>query len=374
MSALWVALVVVVVLGGPGVAAGAAPRTGFVYAVCNGSRVVAQYRIGSTGVLSPLSPANVPTNGLLSIDIAVARNGKSAYVTDTAADNVGQYAIDPKTGVLSPMMPPTVPSGSLDNYIALSPNGRDAYVTNTGDNTVSQYSIDPTTGALVAKSPPTVPTGPAPEGITVSPDGASVYVANAGGGLGSTFTLSQFSVNRSTGTLSPKSPATVVTGDAPSHVAVSPNGNNAYITNSVDDTISQYSINPRDGTLTPLTPPTVAAGTVAPGGGFLIGMAVTSNGHSVYVANGDENTIWQFNVNQRTGALTPKTPTNVAAGNTPVEIAVTANGKNAYVTNIIDNTISEYNIDPSTGILSPGTPATIATAVAPDGITLWPQS
>jgi DNA-binding beta-propeller fold protein YncE len=297
-----------VALGGQDVAAGAAPRTGNAYVVCNGTRAVFQYGIGQAGALSPLSPASVPTNGPISIDIAVARNGKSAYVTNDLAGNVGQYSVDPMTGVLSPMTPPTVPSGSLDDYIALSSNGRNAYVTNAGDDTVSQYSIDPATGALVAKSPPTVPAGPAPEGITVSPNGASVYVANAGGLRGSTFTLSQYSVNPVTGALSPKSPATVVTGEAPSHVTVSPDGKNAYVTNSIDDTVSQYRIDPRNGTLAPLTPPTVTAGTPgAPGDGDLLGIVVTPNGDSVYVVNSG-GTVWQYTVNRRTGTLTPKTP------------------------------------------------------------------
>jgi 6-phosphogluconolactonase len=350
----------------PGCAA--TPRTGNAYVVCGGSHALFQYRFGAAGSLSPLSPASVPTGAPRSFNIAVARNGKSAYAPNDLGNSVGQYSIDPRTGGLSPMTPPTVPAGRLAGDIALSPDGRNAYVTNSGDDTVSQYSIDPTTGTLLAKTPATVPTGPIPQGVTVSPDGGSVYVTNDGGQLSS-----QYSINRSTGTLSPKTPATFVTGESPSHVAVALDGKSAYVTNSINDTVSQYRVNRRDGTLTPLTPATVTAGIAgAPGNGFVDGIVVTPDGRSVYVANSG-GTVWQYNVDPRTGALAPKTQPNIASGNGSEDIAVSADTNSVYVSNAVDNTVSQYNIDRRTGALSPKTIATIATGLGPIGIALRPQ-
>ena len=73
---------------------------------------------------------------------------------------------------------------------------------------VSQYTIDPTTGQLSAKTPATIATGNDPLGIALSPDGTSAYVANA---FSNPAEVSQYTVNPTTGALSPKTPATVPT-------------------------------------------------------------------------------------------------------------------------------------------------------------------
>ena len=61
------------------------------------------------------------------------------------------------------------------------------------------------------------------------------------------------------GTLSPKTPPTVAAGDAPFWVALSPDGQSAYVTNPGSNNVSQYDVS-AGGALTPKSPPTVAAG------------------------------------------------------------------------------------------------------------------
>ena len=63
-------------------------------------------------------------------------------------------------------------------------------------------------------------TGAAPLGVAVSPDGGSVYVTNFGIPPTSG-SVSQYDVGAG-GTLSPKTPATVVAGDGPFGVVVGP--------------------------------------------------------------------------------------------------------------------------------------------------------
>jgi DNA-binding beta-propeller fold protein YncE len=60
-------------------------------------------------------------------------------------------------------------------------------------------------------------------------------------------------------------------------------------------------------------------------------------------------------------------------GNGSEDIAVSADTNSVYVTNAVDNTVSQYNIDRRTGALSPKTIATIATGLGPIGIALRPQ-
>ena len=136
-------------------------------------------------------------------------------------------------------------------------SGNSAYVTNIGMDTVSQYTIDPTTGALHPKVPATVPTFALlePVGIAVSPNGKSAYVVNYPTGK-----VSQYTINPTTGALSPKTPATITTDGGPGGIAVSPDGKSAYVTNDTANTVSQYTINQTTGALSPKTPATVAAG------------------------------------------------------------------------------------------------------------------
>jgi DNA-binding beta-propeller fold protein YncE len=84
-----------------------------------------------------------------------------------------------------------------------------------GPDTVSQYDVG-ADGALISKTPPTVAAGSDSFAVAVSPDGQSAYVANLSGS-----SVSQYDVGPG-GTLLPKSPPTIAAGFDPDDVAVSP--------------------------------------------------------------------------------------------------------------------------------------------------------
>ncbi len=85
-------------------------------------------------------------------------------------------------------------------------------------------------------------------------------------------------------------------------------------------------------------------------------IAVSPDGKNAYVASFN-GAVWQYTIDPVTGGLSPKNPATVAAGRSPWDVAVTPDGKSAYVTNYGDNTVSEYDINPLTGTLSPKTGA-----------------
>ena len=179
------------------------------------------------------------------------------------------------------------------------------------DDTVSQYTINSTTGALSPKTPAAVTTGHNPWGIAVSGD--SVYVADYNG----VTAVSQYTIDSTTGALSPKA-AVGTFGGNPVAIAVSPNGTSAYVVNFFTGTVSQYTIDSSTGSLSPKTPATVTAA-AGPGPA---GIAVSPDGKSVYVTNTSDNAVSQFTINSTTGALSPKTPPTVAAGGDPTGIVV----------------------------------------------------
>lgn len=373
--ALWLAGLALLALPASGHAAGA------VYVANEGccrflplDRGVSQFAIGAGGLLSPRTPATVPVDGSPH-GIAVSPDGKSAYIT--FVDSVLEYDIDPHNGSLSPKNPASISAGVNPNGVAVSPDSESVYVTN-GIGTISQYNADPRNGALSPKDPATVPAGPYPAEIAVNPDGKSAYVSNAyvNPTKGQGATVSQFSIDPQSGALSPKTPATVATGQAPHGIAVTPNGKNAYVT-TFDRTVWQYTVDPTTGGLSPKTPITVPAGSNDPSIPP-VSIAVTPDGTSAYVVSLGfrvNGIISQFSIDSQSGALAPKTPADLVAEPQSAQIAVTSDGKNAYVTNDHSDdpgTVSQFSIDPQNGVLSPKTPATVAGGQGPWAIAVWP--
>jgi DNA-binding beta-propeller fold protein YncE len=183
------------------------------------------------------------------------------------------------------------------------------------------------------------------------------YVTNAIDG-----TVSQYNVGAG-GLLAPLSPPTVVAGDRPSEVAVSPNGKSVYVANSTSNSVSQYDVGP-GGKLSPKSPPTVAAGSIPSG------VAVSANGTSAYVTNGGDHTVSQYDVGPG-GRLSPKSPAMVAAVFDPSGVAVSPDGRSAYVTNFEPSSISQYDVDAG-GRLSPKSPATVGAPYDPTKMVVHP--
>jgi DNA-binding beta-propeller fold protein YncE len=301
---------------------------------------------------------------------AAAQAAGNVYVTNGGCcfhlhqpSSISQYAIG-GGGLLSPLTPATIGLGTGPGGIAIAPDSKSAYVVCTSG--VCQYGIDPQSGALSPKNPATVAAGVGASNVAVTPDDKTAYVTNEGIFPFGAGTVSQYSVDPDSGALSPKDPATVAAGTTPFGIAVTPDGTSAYVTNFFVNfsgpgaTVSQYSIDTRSGALSPKNPPTVAAGQ-AP-----IAVAVAPDGKSAYVINIDR-TVSQYNVDPDSGALSPKAPATVATDpdnrGGPIAGAVTPDGKSAYVVNFgfrSSGTVSQYSIDPHNGALSPKTPATVA--------------
>jgi DNA-binding beta-propeller fold protein YncE len=314
-------------------AASATHAAPFVYVVNGADDNLSQYQIGPGGRLAPLDPPTVATGHNPAL-VTVSPDGRSVYATnvgllidspDDYNSAIYQYDLG-ADGTLSPKSPEMVLGcGSFRNHIALSPDGRNAYVTTWSDcGTVHQYDID-ADGKLSPKSPPYLDVGGFgdPTGLAVSPDGKSVYVANTGDGR-----IYQYDAGGG-GELSPKRPPSVAAGTGPFGVAVSPDGQSVYVTNTTSDgRVYQFDVG-RGGALTPKSRGTVPAG-VHP-----YYLAVSPDGKSAYVVNAGEypshGNVSQYDVGPG-GALSPKTPRTVAAGNYPAQIAVSPNGESVYVT------------------------------------------
>jgi outer membrane autotransporter protein len=151
------------------------------------------------------------------------------------------------------------------------------------------------------------------------------------------------------------SPITV--GNSPVGVAITPNGQFAYVTNNNPSSNSVAVIN----TATNLVGPTIP---VNPGPE---GVAVTPNGQVAYVANtgtvpSPGNTVSVIDTATNTLVGSP-----ITVGLLPVGVAITPDGKFVYVTNEGDDTVSIINTATnSVGSISVGS-SPFGIAITPDG-------
>jgi uncharacterized repeat protein (TIGR01451 family) len=183
-------------------------------------------------------------------------------------------------------------------------------------------------------------------GVAVTPNDQYVYVTNSGGN-----SVSQYSVSSATGDLTPLSPATAVVsasgGADPETIAVDPTGSWAFTANAGANTVSVLRINPQTGQLTlvdELDPSTELDDPT--------GVAISADGDYVYVANHGGADIAQFDIDTTTGDLTPMsapTATVPGAAPTPARIITTSDGY-AYVTDPGDGAIVQYTINGSGGL------------------------
>jgi 6-phosphogluconolactonase len=289
-------------------------------------------------------------------------------VANAASNNVSGYTIDPSTGALTAIASP-FPAGTFPVSVAVDPSGKFAYVANTGqigqNGSVSGYTINQSSGALTPIGP-AVTAGINPESVAVDPSGKFVYVANFGTALSvspSPGTVSGYTIDPTTGALAPITGSPFAAGNGANFVAVDPRGKFAYVANSVDDTVSGYTIDPTTGALMPFTSSPVS--TTSP-----FSVAVDPSGKFAYVANfTNSGTVSGFTIDPASGALTPFTSSPVSAGAEPDRLAVDPSGKFVYVGNFSSSTapstVSGFTINPATGALAPITGSPFAAGSNP---------
>lgn len=224
-----------------------------------------------------------------------------------------------------------------------------AYVANPGDNNVSAYTIDATSGALTPVAGSPFGAGIAPFGVAVDRSGKFLYVTNAASN-----NVSAFTINATSGALTPVAGSPFATGTFPSGVAVDPSGRFLYVVNILSNNVSAYTINATTGALTP-----VAGSPFATGGGLNAGpnaLAIDPSGKFAYVANNGGDGVSAYTINTTSGALTPVAGSPFAGFAGPAGVTVDPSGRFVYVANaanITSGSVSALTIDGSSGALTP---------------------
>ncbi len=335
-------------------------------------------------------------------DVAVSPDGKSVYVVSWYSQAVVRLNRNPTTGAL------TQPAGTAgcigepgwgepcaDGHalngpekVTVSPDGKSVYVASFSGNAVARLNRNRTTGALsqpagTAGCISEDGSGPCadghglrnPSGVVVSADRKSVYVTSLHDAV------ARLNRNRTTGALSqPGGTAGCISEDgsgpcadghglvSPNGVDVSPDGKSVYVPSIDSNAVARLNRNRTTGALT--QPAGTAgcisetgAGPCADGHGLFspIGVAVSPDGKSVYVASASSTTsaVARLNRNTTTGAITQPAgtagciseegPGPCADGHglrSPYAVAVSPNGKNVYVASWTSWAVARLNRAP----------------------------
>lgn len=294
------------------------PSGEYVYVANWASSTVGQYKIDkSDGSLTSIGTGSVQV-GLFPNSVTVNHENTYAYVASLGNNTISQFQIG-LGGQLIPLATPTVASGTAPAAVVVDPTDQFAYVGNYGANsadppagpgTLSQYKIA-SDGSLSPIGTGSVASGQGPNALTIDHAGKFLYVANHGDGS-LPGTVQQYSIG-SDGSLT--SVAVTNVGTRPVGIAINPSNKFLYVANYTDGTVSQFSINATTGALTPLSPATVLAGTNTSA------VAIDPTGKALYATDRNSNKIYQFTIDSTTGVLTSYATMTVDAGQHPTAIA-----------------------------------------------------
>ena len=323
----------------------------------------------ASGVLSAQTAATAG-NGPSAIAVA---GGKYAYVANYTSGSISGFKIT--GGALSALSDvdggtagtqTSIATGSHPLAIAIHPSANFAYVANYSSNSVSVYSIDPATGALAsidadgvtAGTQTSIATRSGPISIAITPDGQYAYVANAASN-----NISAYSIDSTTGALTPiqatgsGSLTYIAAGATPYSLSIDPSGAYLYAANSGSTGtvgISAYAIN-SNGSLVPNGTPGTGLSPHA------IAVNPDPNNAYVYVANTGSSkvpnsySVWVYSISNITGQLThgvTSSTNEVTTGTAPLSIRVDSTGQYVYVANSGSNDISVYDTTSTVGGLT----------------------
>jgi phospholipase C len=237
--------------------------------------------------------------------VSAASGTSFAYVPGIVGGSVAIF--DTSTYALAS----AITAGTTNPYgVAATPDGSEVWVTESGTNTVSviSTSTNEITGTVVV--------GVYPHGVAITPDGKTAYVANTGPntGPGGSETISVVDV------ASQKQTGTVNVGEAPQLVAVSPDGSLAFVTCA--DGV--YVFTTSDGRVRKVREELHNPH----------GVAVTPNGEHAYVTDTERDQVIVLS----TASL--HSVGRITVGASPWNTAFTADSARAYVTNANDDTVS----------------------------------
>ena len=293
--------------------------------------------------------------------VAVTADGTGVYVTADEGDSVTIFSREPGTGLLT-YVEAIVDGAGVDTLqatraVVVSPDGNHVYVAATSDSALTVFSRDTGTQALTYVESHVHTTGVVDgllnaNDVTVSPDGAFVYVVG-----NSDHALAVYTRDAATGMLTPfqvlEDGVNGVDGlYHPVTVETDPTGDYVFAVGQSESAVAAFSRDAATGELTfeyVLKDPGNVDGMRYP-----TGLAVSPTGNNVYVTSPSDDTVVVLDWNPTAKELTPlqvivDSEGGVDGLNEPECVALSPDGRHIYVGASGDDAISVFERDSSTG-------------------------
>lgn len=264
--------------------------------------------------------------------LAVDPSRRFLYAVDEAAAQINVFAIEPGTGLLSPLQ--TVNSaGDGPTFVTVDRTGRSVLVANARAGNVALFPIQPD-GRLGPVSV-TRTFGAEARTQAIVPDPSNTIVAVPNGGLGSVAVLRL-------GASSFGDLTTVTSGEGVRRVAFAPGGGRAYVLDGTANTVNAFIVDAPSGNFIPIgTVSTLPEGYV--GDNTAGEIAVVPTGRQVIVSNRGNDGLVVYNVNVGDGSLDPIL--RVSTGGSPRYFQIDETGRFLLVGNQGTNAVAVMRID-----------------------------
>lgn len=318
----------------------------FLYAAIPGANQIQEFRQDpNTGILTALSGSPIPAGPAVE-SVVVHPSNKFLYAANSGEGDISLFTIS--TGGALNEVPPRTPAGNgitTPLFLAMDTAGSFLYVGSVGisNAAVSVFSIDASTGGLSPVSGSPFQIGISPTGMVLAPNGSSLYVLGGGSPQGNieVWTVTSGVLSQLVQVIQP--------GANPSGITMAPSGNFLYVANTTDNSISEYSVG-SNGVLTelqqssPLGQSSQYSGPVA--------LAVDNSGKYLFVANSGTSNLSGYGIGSD-GSLAILSTSPFSTSSQPTFIATDPSGNHLYVGNQASSAIIQaFNLDTGTGALT----------------------
>lgn len=287
--------------------------------------------------------------------LAFDRTRRFLYTVHGDLSDVTAMAIDASEGTLR-MINRQNTEGKNPVHLAIDPSNRFMVVANHITSTLALLprNDDGSLGAVIDLVKLEGRIGPhrveqpfaKPHQVEFDPSGAFIVVPDKG--LDCVFT---YRIDAAAGKLvQAAKPVPAREGAGPRHVAFHPGGRLAYVVNELDSTVTAYRFDPASGGLAPFQVLS-AVPDVFTGNSRAAEIAVSADGHFVYVSNRGDDSVAVFAIETASGRLTSVGST-ASGGKTPRFFALGPSDKFLFAANEDSDTVTVFARDASSGRLA----------------------
>jgi len=253
-------------------------------------------------------------------DVAFSSDGTKMFVAGRVNNTVYQYTLstawDVSTATYASLSKSVAAQDSGLASVAFSSDGTKMFVLGTQLNTVYQYTLSTawnvSTATYASLSKSVAAQDSYSSGIAFSPDGTKMFMVGRFNQNVSQYTLST-AWNVSTATYASLSKNVISQETDPFAVAFSSDGTKMFVVGRTSDTVYQYTL----GTAWNVSTATYASlsKSVAAQGGSPFGLAFSSDGTKMFVVDGVNTSVYQYNT-----AIVANLTTPASVQNPPSEV------------------------------------------------------